>query len=289
MPTRCATGDRRGSDQRRGDPAPAIGARRGRLTGADRHLQHQQRRAPPGQPPGLAAEAEPDVVCLQELKADQGAFPLKAIEADGLPGGLARPADLERRGDPGARHEPVVTRTALPGDPDESQARYIEAAVNGVLIGCLYLPNGNPLPGPKFDYKLAWFERLNAHAAKPSGQRRAGGAGRRLQCRADRGRHLSQPFVWRKRPAGAAGPRGLPAPAGPRLDRRPARHPSHRAAWTFWSYLRHRWPNDKGLRIDHLLLSPDLADQLVDAGVDRWVRGEDGASDHAPAWIVLDR
>jgi exodeoxyribonuclease-3 len=232
---------------------------------------------------------QPDVVCLQELKADQAAFPLKAIEAAGYEAvwrgqrtwnGVA----ILARG-----MTPVLTRTALPGDPDKSQARYIEAAVNGVLIGCLYLPNGNPLPGPKFDYKLAWFERLNAHAQSLL----ASGAPVVLA-----GDYNVVPTEADLYPNHSFGGNALLAPQARAAfrslldqgwtDALRAIHPIG-PTWTFWSYLRHRWPNDKGLRIDHLLLSPDLADQLVDAGVDRWVRGESGASDHAPAWIVLDR
>ena len=236
----------------------------------------------------LEAEA-PDVVCLQELKADQGAFPQGPLAALGYEAvwrgqrtwnGVA----ILARG-----MTPIVTRTALPGDPDKSQARYIEAAVNGVLIGCLYLPNGNPLPGPKFDYKLAWFERLNAHAQSLL----ASGAPVVLA-----GDYNVAPTEADLYPNHSFGGNALLAPE-PRAafrhlldqgwtDALRAIHPTG-PTWTFWSYLRHRWPNDKGLRIDHLLLSPDLADQLVDAGVDRWVRGAPGASDHAPAWIVLDR
>ena len=232
---------------------------------------------------------QPDVVCLQELKADQAAFPLKAIEAAGYEAvwrgqrtwnGVA----ILARG-----MTPVLTRTALPGDPDKSQARYIEAAVNGVLIGCLYLPNGNPLPGPKFDYKLAWFERFNAHAQSLL----ASGAPVVLA-----GDYNVAPTEADLYPNHSFGGNALLAPQARAafrsvldqgwIDALRAIHPTG-PTWTFWSYLRQRWPNDKGLRIDHLLLTPDLADQLVDAGVDRWVRGEPGASDHAPAWIVLDR
>ena len=183
--------------------------------------------------------------------------------------------------------EPIVTRTALPGDPNDDQARYIEAAVNGILIGCIYLPNGNPQPGPKFDYKLAWFKRLNNHA-----------------------RELLRQDV----PSVLAGDYNV-APTA--IDIYPTRsyddnalvQPQSRAAYarlvqqgwtdairhlhddervyTFWHYLRNRWPRDAGLRLDHLLLSPALAARLKSAGVDRSVRGEKDASDHAPAWIIL--
>jgi exodeoxyribonuclease-3 len=183
--------------------------------------------------------------------------------------------------------DPVLTRTALPGDSGDDQARYIEAAVGGILIACLYLPNGNPQPGPKFDYKLAWFKRLRRHAAK---------------------------LLKQNVPVVLAGDYNV-APTA--LDIYPTRswnhdaliQPKSRAAfkalvdqgWTdairtlhpdepmfsFWDYKRNRWPRDAGLRLDHLLLSPDLAPRLLKAGVDRKIRGEDGASDHAPVWVVL--
>ena len=183
--------------------------------------------------------------------------------------------------------EPVLTRTALPGDPADTQARYIEAAVSGVLVASLYLPNGNPRPGPKFVYKLAWFERLIAHAANL----RASGAPVVLAgdfnvvpTEAD----IYQPHRW----ADDALLQPEVRAAYARLldqgwtDALRACHPDG-PLWTFWAYLRNRWPNDKGLRLDHLLLSPDLAARLTAAGVDRWARGEENASDHAPAWVDL--
>jgi exodeoxyribonuclease-3 len=233
------------------------------------------------------AEAEPDVVCLQELKAEDRAFPIAEIEAAGYGAAwqgqrtwngvaiLARDAD------------PVVTRNALPGDPSDLQARYIEAAVNGVLIASIYLPNGNPNPGPKFDYKIAWFERLIAHAA---GLLTSGapvvlaGDYNVVPTEAD----IYQP----NRFAGDALVDPAAREAFSRLldqgwtDAMRSMHPEG-PPWTFWSYLRNRWPNDKGLRLDHLLVSPSLAPRLAAAGVDRAERGEQGASDHAPAWIDL--
>ena len=235
------------------------------------------------------AQEEPDVVCLQELKAEQGRFPARLLEQLGYNAvwrgqrtwnGVA----ILARG-----MTPVLTRTALPGDPDPGQARYIEAAVNVVLVGCLYLPNGNPVPGPKFDYKLAWLEALIAHAQALL----ASGAPVVLA-----GDYNVVPTEADLYPNHSYGGDALLRPesrqAFHRLldqgwtDALRAVHPQG-PLWTFWSYLRMRWPNDKGLRIDHLLISPDLADQLADAGVDRWVRGLRDASDHAPAWIALDR
>jgi exodeoxyribonuclease-3 len=235
------------------------------------------------------AETKPDVVCLQELKAEGRAFPLAAIEAAGY-GAVWRGqrtwngvAILAR----GAT--PVVTRRALPGDPSEDQARYIEAAVNGVLIASIYLPNGNPQPGPKFAYKLAWFNRLIAHAAELQA------AGVPVVLAGDYNVVPTEADIWPghheqdnallQPESRAAFQRLLAAGWTDSLRTLQPEGP----LWTFWGYLRHRWPNDKGMRLDHLLLSPDLAPALRSAGVDRDVRGQEGASDHAPTWVELAR
>ena len=235
------------------------------------------------------AEAEPDVVCLQELKAEQGSFPADVLAQLGY-GAVWRGQRLWNGVAILARGaQPVLTRTALPGAPDDVQARYIEAAVDGVLIASLYLPNGNPRPGPKFDYKLAWFARLIAHAAALKATDAPvvlAGNYNVVPTEAD----LYQPHSWKDdallRPEVRAAYQALLAQGW--TDALRAAHPEG-PLWTFWSYLRHRWPADKGLRLDHLLLTPDLAERLVEAGVDRWTRGEEDASDHAPAWVVLDR
>jgi exodeoxyribonuclease-3 len=234
------------------------------------------------------AAAQPDVVCLQELKAEDRAFPLAAIEAAGY-GAVWRGqrtwngvAILAR----GAT--PVITRRALPGDPSDDQARYIEAAVNGVLVASIYLPNGNPQPGPKFVYKLAWFERLNAHAAELMA------AGIPVVLAGDYNVAPTEADIW---PGHHEQDNALLQPetraAFQRLldqgwtDALRTLQPDG-PLWTFWGYLRHRWPNDKGMRLDHLLLSPDLAGRLTAGGVARDVRGEEGASDHAPTWIDVE-
>jgi exodeoxyribonuclease-3 len=233
--------------------------------------------------------AKPDIVCLQELKAAQADFPAAALGKAGY-GAVWRGqqtwngvAILAR----GA--EPVLTRDALPGDPDDSQSRYIEAAVDGILIGCIYLPNGNPQPGPKFDYKLAWFKRLAAH-------------GRRL-LKANVPVMLAGDFnvaptaqdiyptrSWDKdalvQPESRAAYQRLLTQGW--TDAIRALHPDQ-PMYTFWDYKRNRWPRDAGLRLDHLLLGPKLAPQLIAAGIDRAVRGKEGASDHAPAWVELKR
>jgi exodeoxyribonuclease III len=238
------------------------------------------------------AKAEPDVVSLQELKAEQGAFPVKALRTLGYEAvwlgerSWNGVAILARN--IGRNNVFVLTRTSLPGDNADHQARYIEAAVQGVLITSIYLPNGNPQPGPKFNYKLAWFERLIAHAAELM----ASGA----------------PVVL----AGDYNVVPTPQDIYPTrsLDNSALIQPESRQAfarllaqgwtdalrklqpdgplWTFWDYKFERWQKDKGMRLDHFLLSPNLSDRLVDGGVDRWARGQENASDHAPTWITLD-
>ena len=234
------------------------------------------------------ADAKPDIACLQELKCTDAEFPVAAIEKAGY--------HAVWRGERTwngvailSRRKPVLTRTELPGDPSDEQARYIEAAIAGLVIGCLYLPNGNPQPGPKFDYKLAWFKRFQTHARS---------------------------LLRLKIPVVLAGDYNV-APTD--LDIYPTTswagdalvHPQSRCAYaslirqgwidavrkahpeqriyTFWHYMRNRFARDQGLRLDHMLLSPLIAARLKTAGVDREVRGEAGASDHAPVWITLKK
>lgn len=234
-------------------------------------------------------EAAPDVVCLQELKATDAQFPAEAFREAGYAAAWMGEhrwngvAILSRLG------EPVVTRRGLPGDPGDAQSRYLEAAVGGVLVASLYLPNGNPQPGPKFDYKLAWMERLNAHAAtlQASGAPVVlAGDYNVVPTEAD----IYNSRSWKKdallQPESRA--------AFARLldqgwtDALRERFPQDPPPWTFWQYFRQAWERDAGLRIDHLLLSPTAAARLKDAGVDREVRGRERASDHAPVWIELD-
>jgi exodeoxyribonuclease-3 len=235
------------------------------------------------------ARAEPDVVCLQELKATDGEFPQSAIEAAGYGAVWVGQRTWNGVAILARDQTPIATRRRLPGDSDDAQARYIEAAVDGVLIASIYLPNGNPNPGPKFDYKLAWFERLIAHAADlRAAEIPVVLAGDYNVAPTDE--DIYQPNSWKG--DALVSPRARAAFA--RLleqgwtDSLRAMQPGG-PLWTFWSYLRQRWPTDKGLRLDHLLLSPDLADGLIDAGIDRDVRGGAGASDHAPTWIELER
>jgi exodeoxyribonuclease-3 len=232
-------------------------------------------------------ETRPDVACLQELKAPQDKFPAAAIEKAGYGAiwqGQSRwngVAILARGCDP------VETRRGLPGDEADEQARYIEAAVNGVLIGCLYLPNGNPQPGPKFDYKLAWFERLIAHAAELLEARCPvvlAGDYNVIPTDAD----IYNTRSWKDDALLQPEPREAYSRlmAQGWLDTLRHLYPDE-PVYTFWDYFRNAWGRNAGLRIDHLLLSPQAVERLEGAGVDREVRGREGASDHAPTWVTL--
>lgn len=231
----------------------------------------------------------PDVVCLQELKATFAQFPEAAI----LDAGYHAVWEGEHRWNGVAIlskvGEPVVTRRSLPGDPTDKQSRYIEAAVQGVLIASLYLPNGNPRPGPKFDYKLAWFGRLIAHAHTLIGTDAPvvlAGDYNVVPTEADiyNSRSWTRDALLQPESRAAFGQmlnQGW-------TDALRERYPHDPPPWTFWQYFRQAWERDAGLRIDHVLLNPVAAARLRDAGVDRDVRGEDRASDHAPTWIELD-
>jgi exodeoxyribonuclease III len=234
------------------------------------------------------SKTEPDVVCLQELKAEQQAFPVDELRALGYEAVWRGERSWNGVAILARDRVPVLTFSTLPGEPDDRQARYIEAAVNGILITSIYLPNGNPQPGPKFDYKLAWFERLIAHAAELMK------AGVLVVLAGD--------FNVVPTPQDIYPTRSLDNNALIQPESRQAfarllaqgwtdalrRLQPQGPLWTFWDYKRERWPADKGMRLDHFLLSPKMAKRLVSGGVDRWVRGELNASDHAPAWIVLD-
>jgi exodeoxyribonuclease III len=236
----------------------------------------------------LRAE-KPAVVALQELKAVDREFPKAAIEKAGY-GAVWRGQKTWNGVAILARGcEPIVTRRELPGDPDDRQARYIEAAVNGVIVTSLYAPNGNPQPGPKFDYKLAWMERLLAQAKELY----AAGvpvvlAGDYNVVPTDRDIYAVRSYADDAllQPAPRAQFQTLLRQGW--IDALRALHPDA-GLYTYWSYLRNRWPRDAGLRIDHLLLSALAAKRLAAAGVDRKVRGEAGASDHAPAWVELKK
>lgn len=235
------------------------------------------------------ARAKPDIVCLQELKADQDAFPTAAIEEAGYAALWVGQRSWNGVAILARGAEPVPTALELPGDETDAQARYVEAAVRGIVVASIYLPNGNPQPGPKFDYKLVWFERLIARAAALSE------AGVPAVLAGDFNVVPSAQDIYETRSYDDdALLQPEPRAAFGRLldqgwtDALRFLHPDERL-FTFWDYKRNRWQRDAGLRLDHLLLSPDLARRLVAGGVDREVRGEPEASDHAPAWIELSR
>jgi exodeoxyribonuclease III len=233
------------------------------------------------------AAAKPDIVCLQELKAADNEFPRAAVEKAGYRAVWRGQKSWNGVAILSRKSEPVLTRAELPGDKDDHEARYIEAAVSGILVACLYLPNGNPQPGPKFDHKLAWFKRLRAHAAKLLKQDLPvvlAGDYNVAPTPSD----IYPTKSWDNdaliQPKSRAAFASLTKQGW--LDAIRTLHPEQ-PMYTFWHYKRNRWARDAGLRLDHLLLSPAVAPRLTKAGVDRTVRGEDGASDHAPAWIVL--
>ncbi len=232
-------------------------------------------------------ETRPKVACLQEIKSQDGGFPVAEFEKIGYQAiwhgqksfnGVAILADGEA---------PVETQRGLPGDDDDDHARYLEADVAGVRVACIYLPNGNPVPGPKFDYKLAWMGRLRSHMRglwaleKPCAvvgdynvimrdndvwapQAMADDALMQPQSRDSYARLLGDGWTDA---LGTLNPRG--------------------GVWTYWDYQAGAWQRDHGFRIDHLLLSPEAADRMVAAGVDKEYRGREKASDHAPVWVEL--
>jgi exodeoxyribonuclease-3 len=232
-------------------------------------------------------ETQPDIACLQELKTPDDRFPAAELKKAGYSAiwhgqkswnGVA----ILARGT-----APVEIRRGLPGDPDDSHSRYIEAKVGDLTIACLYLPNGNPAPGPKFDYKLMWFARLLVHAKKllKSGAPVIlAGDFNVMPTDLD----VYKPENWIDdalfRPEVREGYRRLIAQGWTDAIRK--KHPKERI-YTFWKYWRNSFARDAGLRIDHLLLTPDLAKKLKAAGVDKATRGKPHSSDHAPAWIEL--
>ncbi len=234
-------------------------------------------------------EAKPDVACLQELKTSDSTFPHQVIESAGYSAiwhgqkGFNGVAILARG------EKPIETQRGLPGDPGDAHSRYLEATVMGVRVASIYLPNGNPQPGPKFDYKLKWFERLIKH---------------------------SKTLFTREEPVLLLGDYNV-VPTGDVEDIYNTRswkedallQPEPRAAYqrllaqgwldtlhelrtdvpayTFWDYFRKAWERNAGLRIDHLLLNEAAAGRLTKAGVDTHVRGKEKPSDHAPVWVEL--
>uniref|UniRef100_UPI003F81EBB9 exodeoxyribonuclease III n=1 Tax=Xanthomonas sp. 0924 TaxID=2835534 RepID=UPI003F81EBB9 len=230
---------------------------------------------------------QPDIVGLQELKATQDAFPEQAIRDAGY--GVIWQGEKSWNGVALLAHgaDPVEIRRGLPWDRGDTQSRYLEAAIHGVVVACLYLPNGNPQPGPKFDYKLAWFQRLIRHARTlvdlPHPVALIGDFNV-VPTDAD----IYDPKGWRKdallQPESRQAYQTLLEQGW--TDSLLAVH-GETPIYTFWDYFRQHFARDRGLRIDHLLLNRTLAPGLQDAGVDKWVRALEKASDHAPTWISV--
>jgi len=232
-------------------------------------------------------EEAPDVVCLQELKAPQEKFPEAAIQDAGYHAIWHGQKSWNGVAILSRNIPPQEVRRALPGDPDDIHSRYIEAMIGDVLVGCLYLPNGNPAPGPKFDYKLSWFQRLTVHAAEVLA------SGIPAVLTGDYNvmpteKDVYKPERWVDdalfRPETRAAFKTLVAQGWTDAIRK--LHPDE-TIYTFWDYFRNAYGRNAGLRIDHFLLSPHIASRLVAAGVDREVRGWEKSSDHAPVWIQL--
>ena len=233
------------------------------------------------------AEQQPDVVCLQELKSSDETFPYADIEAAGYGAvwhgqkGFNGVAVLARG------ETPVERQRGLTGEPEDEHSRYLECAVFGLIVASIYLPNGNPQPGPKFDYKLRWMERLAERARAVLAEERP------AVLMGDYNVIAHDDDTWSVR---AMAPDALMQPEAREAYRRllaqgwtdalRTRHPGG-GVWTFWDYQAGAWARDAGFRIDHLLLSPQVADRLVEAGVDKDYRGREKASDHAPTWVTL--
>jgi exodeoxyribonuclease-3 len=231
---------------------------------------------------------QPDIACLQELKSIDSGFPQLDIRAMGYEAIWHGQVSFNGVAILAKGAKPVESHRGLPGDPNDSQSRYIEANVHGVTVGCLYLPNGNPQPGPKFAYKLAWFERLILRAAelykRPEPVILLGDYNVVPTDELD----IYNPRSWKKdallQPESRECYQRLLSQGW--IDAIRHLHPKEKI-FTFWDYFRQHWEHDSGLRIDHLLVNPPAAKRLKSAGVDRWVRGLEKASDHAPTWVKL--
>jgi exodeoxyribonuclease-3 len=232
-------------------------------------------------------ESAPDVACLQELKAPQEKFPQQAIEEAGYNAIWHGQKSWNGVAILARNTQPEEIRRVLPGDPEDAHSRYIEATVNGIIIGCLYLPNGNPAPGPKFDYKLRWFERLTIHAAGLFA------SGNDVVLTGDYNVMPTEIDVYKPerwvddalfRPETRAAFKKLVEQGWTDAIRK--LYPNE-VIYTFWDYFRNAFDRNAGLRIDHFLLSPRIDKRLIAAGVDRYVRGWEKSSDHAPVWIEL--
>jgi exodeoxyribonuclease-3 len=232
-------------------------------------------------------ETTPDVVCLQELKAPQEKFPETAIKDAGYHAIWHGQKSWNGIAILSRHEEPKETQRGLPGDPEDVHSRYIEANIDGLTIGCLYLPNGNPAPGPKFDYKLSWFERLTKYAAtllKSGKPTILTGDYNVMPTEKD----VYKPERWVDdalfRPESREAFKKLIEQGWTDAIRK--LYPDE-TIYTFWDYFRNAYGRNAGLRIDHFLLSPQIEKSLIAAGVDKHVRGWEKTSDHAPVWIEL--
>jgi exodeoxyribonuclease III len=232
-------------------------------------------------------ESKPDIVCLQELKVLTEDFPEEAIARRGYGAIWLGQKQWNGVAILAKDRAPELIRARLPGDPTDRQSRYIEGAIKGIVVASIYLPNGNPQPGPKFDYKLAWMKRLRRHAKSL------------LKAEVPvvlAGDYNVAPTDIDIYPTASWDDDALVQPESRNafrsliddgwLDAVRAKHPTERL-YTYWDYMRRRWERDAGLRLDHILLSPVLAPRLKKAGVDRFMRGRPTPSDHAPAWAEL--
>jgi exodeoxyribonuclease-3 len=233
-------------------------------------------------------ETKPDVVCLQELKAPQEKFPLEAIRGAGYNAIWHGQKSWNGVAILAKNTEPKEIRRVLPGDPDDEHSRYIEAEVDGITIGCIYLPNGNPSPGPKFDYKLKWFDRLTTHAAELMASKKPVvlcGDYNVMPTELD----VYKPERWVNdalfRTEVRTAFKNLVDQGWTDAIRK--LHPDE-TIYTFFDYFRNAYERNAGLRIDHFLLNPKVDKRLVAAGVDHHVRGWEKSSDHAPVWIELE-
>jgi exodeoxyribonuclease III len=232
-------------------------------------------------------ETQPDIACLQEVKSQDDSFPVTDFERAGYGAIWHGQKSFNGVAILAKGTQPVEAQRTLPGDPADEHARYIEADVSGVRVASIYLPNGNPQPGPKFDYKLAWMKRLQEHAAELLA------AEIPVVLAGDYNVIPHASDIWApgalvddalRQPESIAAYRVL---LGQGWTDALATHYPQGGVWTFWDFQAGAWQRDHGFRIDHLLLSPAVADRLTLCGVDKGHRGREKASDHAPTWIEL--